>query len=68
VSEPLLRGAMERVIDGAEATVALVHQGRTPVLKAGPPCRWCSLRSTCEVGLRYLERQDDPDLVSDADW
>ena len=37
-------------------------------LKAGPPCRWCPRRRTCEVGRRYLEREDDPDLDLDGDW
>ena len=44
VSEALLRGALERVVDGAEAAVALLHDGREPQLKAGPPCRWCPRR------------------------
>jgi hypothetical protein len=68
VSEPLLLGALERVVDGAEAAVALLHQGREPSLKAGPPCRWCARRTTCAVGRRYLEREDDPDLDVQPDW
>jgi hypothetical protein len=68
VTEALLRGALERVVDGAAAAVALLHLGREPVLKAGPPCRWCPRRHDCEVGRRHLEREDDPDLVPDADW
>ena len=68
VGEPLLRGALERVVDGAEAAAALLHQGREPVLKAGPPCRWCPRRLTCDVGRRHLQREDDPDLGQDADW
>ncbi|MFL6206457.1 MAG: PD-(D/E)XK nuclease family protein [Acidimicrobiales bacterium] len=68
VSEALLRGALERVVDGVEAAVALLHQGRDPTLKAGPPCRWCARRTTCDVGRRYLERADDPDLGTDPDW
>ena len=67
VSEALLRGALERVVDGAEAAVALLHDGREAVLKAGPPCRWCPRRDSCDVGRRYLERLDDPDLTSDPD-
>ena len=68
VSEALLRGALERVVDGAEAAVALLHDGREPLLKAGPPCRWCPRRHTCEVGRRHLEREDDPDVQVDGDW
>ena len=68
VGEPLLRGALERVVDGVEAAVALLHEGREPELKAGPPCRWCPQRDTCEVGRRHLEREDDADQVTDGDW
>jgi len=68
VGEPLLRGALERVVDGVEAAVALLHEGRGPELKAGPPCRWCPLRDTCEVGRRFLERTDDLDQAADGDW
>jgi hypothetical protein len=68
VGEPLLRGALERVVDGVEAAVALLHGGREPTLKAGPPCRWCPLRTTCEPGRRHLERMDDADLGEDVDW
>ena len=68
VSEPLLRGALERVVDGVEAAVALLHEGREPRLKAGPPCRWCPQRHTCEVGRRYLEHEDDLDQATDGDW
>ena len=68
VSEPLLRGALERVVDGVEAAIALLHEGREAQLKAGPPCRWCPQRDTCEVGRRYLEREDDLDQAVDGDW
>ena len=68
VSEALLRGALERVVDGAAAAVALRHEGRPPVLKAGPPCRWCPQRHTCEVGRRHLALADDPDLADDDGW
>jgi hypothetical protein len=66
VSEPVLRGALERVVDGAEAAIALLHLGREPTLKAGPPCRWCPRRHECEVGRRHLERADDLDV--ETDW
>jgi hypothetical protein len=68
VTEALLLGAMERVVDGAEAAVALLHQGREPALKAGPPCRWCPRRASCGVGRRYLELEDDADLGEQVDW
>ena len=68
VSEALLRGALERVVDGATAAVSLLHEAREPELKAGPPCRWCPRRHTCEVGRRFLEREDDPDLATADGW
>ncbi len=68
VSEALLRGALERVVDGAEAAVTLLHEGRAPVLKAGPPCRWCPERQTCEVGRRHLAHEDDLDQAVDDGW
>ena len=68
VSEPLLRGALERVVDGAHAAVALLHGGRPPELKAGPPCRWCPQRHTCDVGRRFLEGEDEPDQAVDDGW
>lgn len=68
VSEALLRGAVERVVDGAEAAVALLHEQRVPQLKAGPPCRWCGIRHDCEVGRRFLEGDDDPDVDIGDGW
>jgi hypothetical protein len=59
VSEDTLAVAFERVVAGADAAVALRHEGREPVLRPGAPCRWCPLRSTCEVGRRHLEERDE---------
>jgi hypothetical protein len=68
VSEALLRGAVERVVDGADTAVSLLHEGRAPVLKAGPPCRWCPQRHTCETGRRYLAHEDDLDEAVGDGW
>lgn len=51
---------VERVVAAAGLIVALRHDDRTPVLKPGPPCRWCPQRSTCDVGQQHLREQDDP--------
>jgi hypothetical protein len=59
VSEDTLAVAFERVVAGADAAVALRHEGREPVLRPGAPCRWCPLRVTCEVGRRHLEERDE---------
>ncbi len=61
VTEAVLRSALERVVQGAEAIVELLYLGRTPVLKPGSPCRWCPQRTTCVEGIRWLEHRDDED-------
>lgn len=61
VSEDLLRTALERLVRGVDLAVALRHEDRDPVLRPGPPCRWCPRQATCEVGARWLEDRDDAD-------
>jgi hypothetical protein len=61
VSEDTLAVAFERVVAGADAAVALRHEAREPVLRPGPPCRWCAKRTECEVGQRYLEERAEED-------
>ena len=61
VNEALLGSALERVVDGADAAIALKHEGREPQLRAGPPCHWCPRRTDCEVGQRFLEERDEQD-------
>jgi hypothetical protein len=61
VSEDTLAVAFERVVAGADAAVALRHEGRDPVLRPGAPCRWCPQRAECAVGQRYLEERADED-------
>ena len=61
VTEDLLRSALARAVDGADAAVALKHEGRTPQLKPGAPCRWCPQRHTCEVGVRFLAEEAERD-------
>lgn len=61
VSEALLGSALERVVHGADAAVALKHEAREPQLRPGAPCRWCPVRTSCEVGQRFLQERDDQD-------
>lgn len=61
VTEPLLEAALERVVHGVEAAVALRFEGKEPVLRPGTPCRWCPRRQDCEVGKRWMEDRDDQD-------
>jgi hypothetical protein len=61
VTEDLLRSAVERTVQGAEAIVELRHLGREAVLRPGPPCRWCPVLDTCPTGRTYLEERADQD-------
>jgi hypothetical protein len=61
VSEDLLRSALERVVQGAAAALELRRQDRPPVLRPGPPCRWCARLPDCADGRRWVEDQDDRD-------
>ena len=61
VDEDVLRSALERVVQGARAVVELRFLERPPVLKPGPPCAWCPVRTTCEPGSAWLARRDDED-------
>lgn len=61
VTVDLLRGAVRRVIDGATSAVALRHEGRDPVLRPGPPCRWCPIQADCQPGRAWLEQRDEDD-------
>ncbi|MET0729532.1 MAG: PD-(D/E)XK nuclease family protein [Acidimicrobiales bacterium] len=59
VSEPLLRTALERVVGGVAAAVALTRDRREPTLRPGAPCRWCPKQESCEIGTRWLADRDD---------
>jgi len=61
VTEAVLDTAVERVVRGAQLAIELRHDARDPVLRAGPPCRWCPRRDSCETGKRWLEERDDHD-------
>ncbi len=61
VTEDLLGSALERVVHGIDAAIALRHEEREPVLRPGAPCRWCPRQDDCEVGQRWLSDRDDAD-------
>lgn len=63
VTEPLLRSAVARVIDGIERVVELRAKTRDARVVPGPSCRWCPARPDCEEGRRYLESDESGD-----DW
>jgi len=62
VTEPILRTAARRTLDGIERHIELRLEGRDPVKRPGSPCRWCPLSETCIEGQGYL-RGVDPDDV-----
>ncbi len=55
----LLEVAVERTVRGIEAIVELRYDSREPVLRPGPPCRWCPVLETCDVGREHLAQVDD---------
>ncbi len=59
VTEALLETAMRRTLDAINAIVELSAERRPPRRQAGSSCRWCSLRTTCDVGLAYLAPIED---------
>jgi CRISPR/Cas system-associated exonuclease Cas4 (RecB family) len=60
VTEPLLRAALARTIDGIHKAVEL-HEGRPPITQPGPPCKWCPLAPDCADGIAYLNAIADED-------
>lgn len=61
VTEAVLATAVERVVQGTQLAMELRHDGRAPVLRAGPACRWCSIQAGCPTGQAWLEERDDRD-------
>jgi CRISPR/Cas system-associated exonuclease Cas4 (RecB family) len=61
VTEAVLRTAARRLLDGVHALVELTVEGRPPVKRPGPPCRWCPLLPTCDEGAAHLGARPDAD-------
>lgn len=61
VTEDSLATAVERTVRGAEAIVALTRGEREPVLRPGPPCRWCSVLHECATGTAWIEERAELD-------
>jgi len=61
VTVDVLHSAVRRTVDGVARVVELLHGGAdaSPVLRAGPLCRFCRLADTCEVGIAHLATQDE---------
>jgi hypothetical protein len=59
VTDGTLRAALARTIDGVVRALEVARGGAEPVVRPGPSCRWCPIRSTCAGGTEYLTRTDD---------
>ena len=59
VNEAMLETAMRRTLDGINKIIELGSEGRPPGRRAGSSCRWCPLRTTCEIGIEHLAPDDD---------
>jgi hypothetical protein len=57
VTEASLAAAVERTVRGAESIVALTRGEREPVLRPGPPCRWCAVLQECSTGTAWIEER-----------
>jgi hypothetical protein len=61
VDEDVLLSAVHRLVDGVTRMVVLGAGDAEPVRRAGPPCRWCPLRSGCATADAF-ERADPDDV------
>jgi hypothetical protein len=59
VTPGVLRSAVRRTLDAVDALIELTVEGREPVLRPGPPCRWCPLLADCDEGRAHLAREDE---------
>ncbi|HAP76385.1 MAG TPA: hypothetical protein DCR14_09915 [Acidimicrobiaceae bacterium] len=64
VTEGALQAALTRTLEGIDRHIELTMEGREPVKKPGPSCRWCPLAAECTEGQLYL-RGDDPEVQVD---
>ena len=58
VTEGVLFAAVDRIAEGVARLVELHHDGREPVTRTGPVCRWCPVLPTCDPGRRHLADAD----------
>ncbi len=61
VTEGLLVAALNRTVAAVERHVELTIEGRQPVKRPAPPCRWCPLQPTCDEGRAHLALVDGDD-------
>lgn len=54
VTEDVLFAAVDRTAEGVARLVELHTDGREPVARTGPVCRWCPALATCAPGHQFL--------------
>ena len=64
VTEPLLRAALRRTLDGIHAIIELENEERPPVKRTGASCRWCPVSADCPEGTAHM-RGDEPEFDGD---
>jgi CRISPR/Cas system-associated exonuclease Cas4 (RecB family) len=60
VTEDVLGAAVARTVEGVARLVELHSDGREPVKRPGPPCRWCGVRDGCTEGQQWLADELSP--------
>lgn len=58
VTEDLLWGQVERVVDAAGRIATLAAEERDPEVRPGPACRYCPANDTCGEGAEWLADAD----------
>ena len=54
VTEDVLYAAVARTAEGVARIVELHHDGREPVYRTGPVCRWCPVYEDCPTGQSWV--------------
>ena len=62
VTADVLWAAANRVVDGTERHVRLIHGEAEPVFRPSLACRWCPLRDECEQGQAFLRSTDEDEM------
>ncbi len=64
VTVDMLDWTIARVVNGVDRMVALELDPDSAIIRTGPPCAWCPVRSTCVPGQAWLREfrdlDDDP--------
>ena len=61
VTEGVLLAALRKTVDGIRQMAEIQLKVREPNLRACTACYWCPLADTCEEGIAFIARRNDPD-------